>query len=779
MRPSAALCDPLRETRAPGAGPPSKQAIKATGCRKTPAPTPSASSRKGKKELAASSGPAKIRPASTAAVSVTCVDRESYAEVMKLARSQINLEALEIGDLRPRRAVTGALILEVRGVDNAEKADALANELREVMAHRSDVRIARPSKSVEIRITGLEDSVTTEEVASTVGNVGGCFPHEVKVGVIRRGPNGLGTCWLRCPVRAGKALLAAPRFRVGWSSCRATLLPSRGLQCYRCLAAGHTQAGCSNQVDRTGCCYRCGGIGHQASTCANKACCPVCLDKGKSADHRVGSKSWQSTAKRGGAPRTAAAQPANKGSQQKGVAKERAKEGADRQLPSGSSPPSTAETASSSLKKKRKGMAKINPPPSSKGPHHRWWRKQDSKNGREHSSVRPRWPALRGERVPGRSGVTDTHHSDGGGGASAIDQQWLRGSSTNLKHARAAQDILLQCLAERGVGLAIAAHPYRIPDDHPHWAGDTLGRVTIVSQHARDDQPMLPVESGEEYVLVEWGPIDVLGVYFPPSLSQGEYEAALERTGETIFRRSPRPIIVGGDFNAHAVAWGSPTTNPRGRLTLEWAAGLDLALLNRGRVSTFVGGRGESIVDLTWASPGALDRVSAWRVETPLGELTDHRLIEMEVASTPVEVQARNRRQRAERRLVLRKPDQDALEVSLTVSKWADRGQNAGAEAEAEWLCDAMSRACDASMPRSRPRAKRAAYWWSEELAQLRRATVTARRAFTRARGRGMEAEVEETRAALKDARKALRVAIARAKAEAWDEFISGLTRDP
>ncbi|XP_011159070.2 uncharacterized protein LOC105195390 [Solenopsis invicta] len=344
---------------------------------------------------------------------------------------------------------------------------------------------------------------------------------------------------------------------------------------------------------------------------------------------------------------------------------------------------------------------------------------------------------------------------------------------TNLNHARAAQDILLQCLAERGGGLAIAADPYRIPDDHPHWAGDTLGRVVIVSQHARDAPPMLPVESGEGFVLVEWGFIDVLGCYFPPSLSRGEYEAALERMGEAIYRRSPRPIIVGGDFNAHAVAWGSPTTNSRGRLTLEWAAGLDLALLNRGRVSTFVGGRGESIVDLTWASPGALGRVSAWRMEAaPLGELTDHRLIEMEVASTPAEVRARTRRQIAERRWVLRKLYQEALEVCLTMSTWADG-------AEAEWFCDAMSLACDASMLRSRPRAQRATYWWSEEIAQLKRATVATRRAFTRARRRGVEAEVEETMAALRDARKALRVAIRRAKAEAWEEFISDLTRDP
>ncbi|XP_011169957.2 uncharacterized protein LOC105202960 [Solenopsis invicta] len=135
----------------------------------------------------------------------------------------------------------------------------------------------------------------------------------------------------------------------------------------------------------------------------------------------------------------------------------------------------------------------------------------------------------------------------------------------------------------------------------------------------------------------------------------------------------------------------------------------------------------------------------------------------MEVASTPAEVRARTRRQTADRRWVFRKLDQEALEVSLTVSTWADRGQDAGAEAEAEWLCDAMLRACDASMPRSRSRAQRVTYWWSEMLAQLRRATVGTRRAFTRARRRGMEAEVEETKAAFRDARKALRVAIRRA----------------
>lgn len=44
----------------------------------------------------------------------------------------------------------------------------------------------------------------------------------------------------------------------------------------------------------------------------------------------------------------------------------------------------------------------------------------------------------------------------------------------------------------------------------------------------------------------------------------------------------------------------------------------------------------------------------------------------------------------------------------------------------AEWLGRAMTRVCDAAMPRSSPSLRRSAYWWSDEIADLRRTTVAA-----------------------------------------------------
>jgi len=103
-------------------------------------------------------------------------------------------------------------------------------------------------------------------------------------------------------------------------------------------------------------------------------------------------------------------------------------------------------------------------------------------------------------------------------------------------------------------------------------------------------------------------------------------------------------------------------------------------------------------------------------------------------------------------------------------------------EEERWWIRETISDACTASMPRVRPSSARAAYWWTEEIADLRRSFVRARRTLDRTRraqntpdlaARTREAE------AYRNAQLALRKAIHAEKARAWDELLLTLDKDP
>lgn len=108
---------------------------------------------------------------------------------MQEARSKIKLEELGIFHLRPRIAATGAVIIEVLGEVSLEK---LAERLRSVISD-SKARITRPVKKAEIRIMGLDEFVSKEELAVAIGNIGGYHPGDCKIGDIRRNSMRLGT----------------------------------------------------------------------------------------------------------------------------------------------------------------------------------------------------------------------------------------------------------------------------------------------------------------------------------------------------------------------------------------------------------------------------------------------------------------------------------------------------------------------------------------------------------------------------------------------------------
>lgn len=211
----------------------------------------------------------------------------SYAEILRSARERIDLRDIGITDPKIRWAVSGSLIIEVPGFEKSQKADLLAGKLKDVLGDAAYV--SRPVAKGELRIWGLDDSITVDELVRVVASCGDCAYDDIRCSSITKMLDGLGAVWIQCPLGAAVKVAAAGRVRVGWSSARVENLQARPIQCYRCWQYGHTSNKCRAAVDRSRLCCRCGQGGHMAKGCASP-CCFVCDSAGMPSGHRMGTK---------------------------------------------------------------------------------------------------------------------------------------------------------------------------------------------------------------------------------------------------------------------------------------------------------------------------------------------------------------------------------------------------------------------------------------------------------------------------------------------------------
>ncbi|KYN06983.1 hypothetical protein ALC62_02059 [Cyphomyrmex costatus] len=208
---------------------------------------------------------------------------------MKRARAQIDLGTLGISDIRPKRAVSGGLLLEIPGQGRDLAADRLLDRLEETFRGEDRVRFSRPCKSLELRLSGFDDSITQAEVRTAVVLEGLCSSELVQIGRVSFSRRGMGSIWVKCPVDVGRALAKAGRIKLGWTMARIEVLESPLLRCFRCLARGHVQQTCPSATDRSLCCFNCGEPDNRRERCEKRPRCPLCVVRGLPHSHRPGS----------------------------------------------------------------------------------------------------------------------------------------------------------------------------------------------------------------------------------------------------------------------------------------------------------------------------------------------------------------------------------------------------------------------------------------------------------------------------------------------------------
>ncbi|CAB0040989.1 unnamed protein product [Trichogramma brassicae] len=242
-----------------------------------------------------------------------------------------------------------------------------------------------------------------------------------------------------------------------------------------------------------------------------------------------------------------------------------------------------------------------------------------------------------------------------------------------------------------------------------------------------------------------------LTVYAPPRLADVEFYALLTNIIEKAWIK--RPFIVAGDFDAWATERGCRVTRQRATILLDALATLEAALLNTGDTPTFTGALGYSVIDLTFASHTLAPRITSWAV-SELYTHSDHQAIVFEIETArPPRPTTRQSCKRNARTL-------DTESLSVMIANAAVPPRLTGEMATR--LMAAITSACDASIAKSSRRRRRCAvYWWTSEIADLRRSCLRARRLAQRARARPNEGTCRESYAST---RRLLRTAIKTSK---------------
>jgi hypothetical protein len=189
-----------------------------------------------------------------------------------------------------------------------------------------------------------------------------------------------------------------------------------------------------------------------------------------------------------------------------------------------------------------------------------------------------------------------------------------------------------------------------------------------------------------------------------------------------------------------------------------------------------------SIIDVTFSTRV---RISGWRVDADTESLSDHRYIYFDVNSALDCLSIGRRESNNQRNCIrgwsFRKVNEGRLIDGINENVHLIEGQNVnGASEAAGALQHFLKNICDASMPRRTINCRRrAVYWWTEEIGNLRSLCIAARRTYQRAGRRASAVNREEERIFYITAKKKLTLAIKTSKKKAWRELCDAVDNDP
>ncbi|KAI8129373.1 Retrovirus-related Pol polyprotein from type-1 retrotransposable element R1 [Lucilia cuprina] len=337
----------------------------------------------------------------------------------------------------------------------------------------------------------------------------------------------------------------------------------------------------------------------------------------------------------------------------------------------------------------------------------------------------------------------------------------------NLGRGRHAQDLLLHKLTESNIDVALISEQYKRSDSQI-WFEDATKRAAIIvmNKYININEAC---EVNEFFVFATLNGIRIYSCYFPPSMDIVNFSENLSKL-EMSIRTTKGRVIIGGDFNSKSPEWNAKILDRRGKHVSEMIASLGLIVYNNGFAPTFCGGRGSSIIDITFGSPELCNNALKWEVLDEL-TLSDHQYISFNVdrnTMTPlVDLNLP--------RWNVRKLNVNEFTKKMQQIKQLTNLENIEVTNVANVVTDTITKCCNASMPKIKEYNKRKepAFWWTPEIKRLRTNCLHARRIATR--------HYSDVTLVIRyrKLRKQLRNAIKRSKIEKWKAICNTIDDDP
>lgn len=304
---------------------------------------------------------------------------------------------------------------------------------------------------------------------------------------------------------------------------------------------------------------------------------------------------------------------------------------------------------------------------------------------------------------------------------------------------------------------------------------------------------------GKEFVAIKLFDVVIVACYISPRYKIEVFEDVLDRMENELelLERENNNIIICGDFNLHAVLWGSRFNSIKERRLEGWMESKEMTLMNVGDTPTCVRPQGESIVDLTWTTSGMVNRIKEWKVEIEKISLSDHYYVTFIVDDNRGR-KIGNIKRKGNKSLKWRIKEMD-LDLFGEVLEWrCDAYQREKEIMEedkgAEWLQRVMTEAADASTPRAKGKitsGRKQVHWWNEDIEQSRKQCINSRRKWLRAKRKekkkkngssstkDAEMEVNKMERDYRGKKKELVKKILEAKEESWKTLLQDINRDP